>query len=96
MDVRDIYRTLKGKLHAIEDRKSHHIFFYFEIEGKQYRATKISHSARGQVDESLLRLISKQLRLQQGELQDLIACPLSEEEYFRLWTERGSVSTQRS
>jgi hypothetical protein len=96
MDVRDIVRTLKGKLHAIEDSKRHHIFFYFNIEGKQYRATKLSHSAKGQVDESLLSLISKQLRLRREELQELVACPLSREDYFRLWTERGSGATQRS
>jgi hypothetical protein len=89
MDVRDIDRTLRRKLHAIEDRKKDHIFFYFKIEGKQYRATKLSHSARGQVDESLLSLISKQLRLKREELQDLVACPLSEEEYFRLWLDRS-------
>lgn len=89
MDVKDIRRTLVGKLHAIEDRKPHHVFFYLDIGGRQYRATKLSHGAKGQIDDSLVSLIAKQLRLQKQELVSLVDCALTQDEYLRLWVERG-------
>lgn len=89
MDFRDLRRTLLSKLNASEDRQQHHVFFYFNVNGKEFRATKFSHSAKGQIDVSLLNLIAKQLRLRNAEIDSLVACPLSKEEYFRLWSQRG-------
>lgn len=89
MDVRDLRRTLRSKLHAIEDRATHHVFFYFDIDGRQYRATKLSHGLRGQLAPSLESLVARQLRLRREELAALVECPLSEEEYFSIWLQRS-------
>ena len=88
MDTRELRRTLLRKLHAIEDRKAHHVFFFFEIGGRLYRATKLSHGARGQLAPSLASLIARQLKLNNKELNELVTCPLSEEEYFQTWLNR--------
>jgi hypothetical protein len=92
MDTRDIRRTLLRKLHAIEDRKKDHIFFYFDRDGKQHRATKLSHGLQGQLDDTLLGLIAKQLRLQKKELDSLVECSLKEDEYFKRWSERDQAN----
>lgn len=92
MEVRDIRRTLLRKLHAVEDPKRDHVFFYFEKEGKLYKATKLSHGATGQLDENLIHLIARQLRLRKEELESLVDCSLSEDEYFPLWSKRPSSS----
>lgn len=88
MDFRDIHRTLLIKLDAVEDRKHDHVFFYFVIDGHEHRATKLSHSARGQMDDSLISLVARQLRLKKQELSSLVDCPLGKEQFFQLWSER--------
>ena len=90
MEISDIRRTLLNKLHAVEDAKRDHVFYYFEIQGKQHKATKLSHGAIGQLDDNLLHLIAEQLRLRKEELESLVECPLSEKEYFALWSNRSS------
>jgi len=89
MEVRDIRRTLLQKLHAVEDTKRNHVFYYFERDGKHHKATKLSHGTRGQLGDNLVYLIASQLRLQKNELESLIDCPLSEDEYFVLWDSRN-------
>lgn len=91
MEVRDIRRALLRKLHAVEDPKRAHVFYYFVIEGKQYKATKLSHGATGQLDDNLVHLVAGQLRLRKEELESLVECPLSENEYFALWANRSPM-----
>ena len=49
MDYEELRSTLLSKGKAEEDRGGDHVFFFVEVDGKWYRATKFSHSARGQI-----------------------------------------------
>ena len=54
VQVRALRRTLKGKLDAREDRRSHHIFFFVPVNDGLIRAAKISHSARDQLSSYVI------------------------------------------
>ncbi|NVM23771.1 MAG: hypothetical protein HWN68_18585 [Desulfobacterales bacterium] len=89
MDYQDLRAALLSKGETVEDRSRHHIFFFFEIEGKTYRATKISHSAQGQIDNNILSAVAHQMRLTTKELRQFVKCPLSREGWLDLWQTRG-------
>ena len=89
MDYQDLRSALNSKGETIEDRSRHHIFFFVEIEGKQYRATKMSHGARGQISNALLSVMAHQMRLTTKELKQFVKCPLSRIGWLELWQERG-------
>lgn len=60
-----------------------HIWFRHKLNGKYTGpATKMSHSARD-ISGSLVSAIKKQLRLDSPrQLEDLVNCPMSSEEYI--------------
>lgn len=89
MNYSELRSVLLSKGEAIEDRSGNHIFFYIEVDGQEYRATKVSHGARGQIDARLASLIARQMRLTGGELKEFVACPLSREEWVERWRARG-------
>ena len=89
MEYRELRAALVTKGEAREDRGKDHVFFYIEVDGKRYRATKISHSARGQIDAAILGAISRQMRLTASELRSFVACRLDRERWLKLWRERG-------
>ena len=88
MDVRDLQRALRRKLSAIEDRRSHHVFFWVTIEGREFRAAKFSHSSRGQLPEFIVADTAQRLKLNRAELDDLVNCPLTGELFLELWSSR--------
>jgi len=88
MDYQELRTALVTKGKADEDRARHHIFFFVEIDGKTYRATKFSHGARGQISKDLQGLISRQMRLTTKELSDFVSCVLKREHWLRIWRER--------
>ena len=88
MDIRDLQRALKRKLGAIEDRRSHHVFYWVEVGGLDFRAAKFSHSSRGQLPHLILTDTAKRLRLSRAELDELVDCPLSGDRFRELWETR--------
>ena len=88
MDLRDLQRALRRKLGAAEDRRSHHVFYWIEIDGLDYRAAKFSHSSRGQVPDLILSDTARRLKLSRAELDDLVDCPLSGDQFWELWGTR--------
>jgi len=89
MDYRTLRSALISKGEAIEDRRSHHVFFYVDIQGSTCRATKISHSARGQISNPILDAISQQMRLTNKELRHFVACTIDREKWIELWSQRA-------
>jgi len=75
---------------ATEDRARDHVFYFIEVDGQSYRATKISHSAHGQIDDHLLGAIARQMRLRSKELDSFVACTTSREQWLVLWRQRGT------
>ncbi len=95
MDYEELRSALVSKGEAEEDRASHHVFFFIEVGGRTYRATKFSHSARGQVSGDIQGEIARQMRLTTRELREFVACPLGREEWVKLWFERGHTWRSR-
>lgn len=89
MDYQALRHALISKGEAAEDRHSHHVFFFIEVDGKSYRATKISHSARGQIRSEILSLIARQMRLTTKELRYFVDCTVGHKQWLDLWRERG-------
>lgn len=88
VDFRDLQRALRRKLGAVEDRQSHHIFYWMDMEGRDYRVAKFSHSSRGQVPDFIVSDTAKRLKLSNPELDELVECPLDAERYRELWLNR--------
>lgn len=95
MDYEKLCGALHSKGKAWSDRSRHHVFFFMEIDGKTYRATKVSHSAQGQIDRYILREIAHQMRLTTKELKQFVACPLGREQWIELWSQRGYTWRRR-
>ena len=91
MDVRDVRRTLTGKLGAVEDRASHHVFFYLQYGDKEYRGPKISHSWRGDLNDQQVDWLKNPLLLSKEEFEQLVDCPLTRDAFFNIWVERKGL-----
>ena len=48
----------------------------------------LSHSARGQLLDFVVSNTARRLKLSRAELEDLVNCPLSGDEFRRLWETR--------
>lgn len=88
MNVRDLQRALRRKLRAVEDRRSHHVFYWVTIDGVEFRAAKFSHSSRGQLPDFIVSDTAQRLKLSRAEVNELVDCPLSEEQFLELWATR--------
>lgn len=88
MDYRDIRSTLVTKLSAFEDRARHHVFFYLAIDGHDFRAGKLSHSARGQAEEYVINDTAHRLKLTKKEFVSLVDCDIDKEEHEKIWKQR--------
>lgn len=89
MDYHELRSALLSKGAADEDRRGHHVFFFIEVDGKTYRATKFSHNARGQISSKILSAISQQMRLTNKELRHFVECTVEREQWLELWCQRG-------
>jgi hypothetical protein len=85
--TRDIASALLKK--GFEERSSRHRLFYLRINGKISGVhTYLSHGIK-EYNADLLTKMRAQLHLSGKELDDLIHCPLSGEDYAGLLVERG-------
>jgi len=82
-----IHNSLMKKGFRVD--QTHHEMFWLYIGGKKTSIrTRISHGAKDYGD-SLLSCMAKQLHLIRSELDDLISCPLSADDYQALLRSRG-------
>jgi hypothetical protein len=85
--TRDIAAALLKK--GFEERASHHKIYYLCIDGKISGVhTFLSHGVK-EYNADLLTKMRAQLHLSGKELDDLIRCPLSGEDYAKRLFERG-------
>lgn len=88
--TRDIEKALLSK-GFVENRKSHHIFFYFKYRGKIRKGifTKISHGA-SEYGDSLLKAVKRQLKFESlNDLYLFIECTITEDMYVDILKKRG-------
>ena len=88
MDYLDLSNALCSKGKARPEQRDH-LFFFVEEDGKEFRATKISHGASGQIDDDTRSLIAHQMRLTTKELKEFVACPMGRDEWLKLRCDRG-------
>lgn len=88
MDNREIRSTLVAKLDATEDRAGHHVYFWLDIDGHEYRVGKLSHSARGQAPDHVVSDTAKRLKLTKKEFNSLVECTIDKQMHEDIWKER--------
>ena len=88
MDYREFRKVLLSKGEATENRRGHHVFFLIEVDGKEHRATKFSHSADGQISDDIFSAMARQMRLRSKELRDFVDCVVTREQWIDLWRQR--------
>jgi hypothetical protein len=87
--TKDIRKALTGKGFRIVE--SHHEMLWFFVQGKKTSIrTRLSHSSE-EYGDNLLGQIAKQLKLRRTDLDRLIECPLTEEEYVNNLIQNGHV-----
>lgn len=89
LDYRELRSALLSKGAATEDRARHHVFYLIEVDGKRYRATKLSHSAHGHISDDILGAVARQMRLRAKELRGFVDCTVTCEQWLDLWRQRG-------
>jgi hypothetical protein len=81
--ARQVLSGLKAKGFR-EDRDGHHVFLTYEtVRGRRSEIrTRLSHqSGGGDIGDPLLAAMSRQVGLNRRQLEQLIDCPMSREEY---------------
>lgn len=87
--TRDIAGALKSK--GFIEKQSHHTFFALAVNGLRSGVrTKLSHGVR-EYGASLLHQIAQDLGLTNEELERLLDCPMSGQQYVDLMRLRGRV-----
>ena len=90
MDNREIRSTLVAKLDAVEDRTGHHIYFWLDINGSEFRVGKLSHSGRGQAPDHVISDTARRLKLTKKEFLSLVECKISKDMHKEIWKERSA------
>ena len=87
--TKDIRKALTGKGFRVVE--SHHEMLWFFVEGKKTSIrTRLSHGSE-EYDDGLLGQMAGQLKLKRADLDRLIECPLTEEEYANDLIQNGHV-----
>ena len=75
----------------IRDESRNHIFFIFYHNGKKTSIyTKTSHNNQ-EINDSLLSLMAKQVRLSKNDFCKMVDCHISKEEYTEKLLSRGDI-----
>ena len=88
MTVGDVEYAFRRKLGASRDRSGHHIYFYFSDGGSEYTVGKLSHSWRGQVNDTQILMLAKKLYLGKQEFENFVDCRLDTAHMLRTWRQR--------
>ena len=87
--TRDIAKSLENKGFVKANRD--HAFYFLYINNKKSRIyTKLSWGIK-EYGSNLLSQIARRLRLSNSQLNDLLDCPLSKEDYVKLLLENGDI-----
>lgn len=81
----------KGFSHETGD----HNFFEYWHNGKCVTYTKISHSAKKEIHDGLIKAMSEQCKLSKSDFIDLIKCTLSAEAYLLKLRDGGHIDEDK-
>jgi hypothetical protein len=88
--TRDIRKSLTGKGFQVIECSHHEMLWLFAHGKKTSIRTRLSHGS-DEYDDGLLGLMAKQLKLKRSELNSLIECPMSGDEYLNSLLQQGHV-----
>lgn len=92
LKIADITKSLVVK--GFEQQITHHEMFWFIYNGKKTSIrTRVSHGEK-EIGDSLIGMMAKQVKLKRSEFEDLIACPLSKEQYETILLSKGEVKVE--
>jgi hypothetical protein len=86
LKARKVDRALVQKL-GFEKTETHHHVYKLWLSGKLVARTYISHGKR-ELGRFHVGQMAKQMRLRTSEFIEAVACPLEQEDYYRLLRER--------
>lgn len=86
LKTRKVDQALVRKL-GFEKTETHHHVYRLWLEGKLVARTYISHGGR-ELSRFHASQMAKQMQLQKAEFMEVINCPLTREDYYRLLRER--------
>jgi hypothetical protein len=93
MTVDEAKGAFTGKLGATEDKQKKHIYFFFKDSDSDYTIGKISHSWRGQLNDTQTGMLAKKLHLQKQEFENWVGCTLRNDEMLQIWRSRRPIYT---
>lgn len=87
--TKEIARSLENK--GFVKAKRDHAFYFLHINDKKTRIhTKLSWGIK-EYGSNLLSRVARGLRLSNSQLNDLLDCPLSKEDYVKLLIKNGEI-----
>lgn len=90
LNKKKAYKNLKKK--GFVDSINHsndHKYLEFFYNGKVCFYTKLSNGSKKDLDNYLIRQMSKQCKISKSEFADLVNCPLSKENYVAILKDGG-------
>lgn len=88
MNVHDVKKAFTRKLGATADYSGDHIYFYLVYEGSEYTVGKLSHSWRGDLNDTQITMLSRKLELKKREFENFVDCNLKTPDMIKLWQSR--------
>jgi hypothetical protein len=88
LKVREVEHAFVNKLGAERDPSGHHIYFYLNHEGSQYTVGKLSHSWKGDLNDTQVMMLASRLHLRKREFEGFVDCDLETREVLDLWRRR--------
>lgn len=87
LKVRDVLNSLMKKGFVRSEGDHRHLIFYCNGKKTPIR-TKVSHGSR-EVDDSLINLMSVQIRIEKKQFIDMVNCPFTHDDYLRELQSQG-------
>ena len=92
MQARTIASGLQSK--GFKRSNRHHVFFHLYINGRRTPVhTRISHGQR-ECGDSLISMMSKDLRLKPKQFKRLVTCPMSFQVYVKHLANEGHITLE--
>jgi hypothetical protein len=90
---RKVASSLKKKGFVEEAWRKGHTFYHFHYMGKEYPIeTHMSRGSHGEeIHDKVIKAMSEQLCLDRDQFENLVNCPLSEEEYILILKKKGKL-----
>ena len=87
LKTQTIDRSLTSK--GFEKIERDHHYYHFKHDGRKTALTTKTSHGKSEIDDSLIALMSRQLKLSKKEFMTFVECRLSESDYIELMQQRG-------